>query len=195
RVKALSPACYMGVIMVGMLIFITLLASQGFSDINSRRPVLEDLYQLRCDIQNANHALLRSAVAPTQHESETELSAMLLTRESANRIYDRLLTQHQITLSERRLIETMKTERDAYRKAQLQVVDDIRNAKPRTEMWAHYRYYRVLQEQYTGRVNVLLRSVSEDCKQAFVDTRLMVWVACMTAILIVAGVVYRTVRS
>lgn len=156
--KNIHPTSYVGLVMAVLMICSTLLALSGFARINRANNILLDLYQLRTDITSANLALRNAGMSTDHAIREVELSKMLVTRASANDIYDRLAAA-PLEHSDKVIVEEMKKERAEYREAQLKVVAHIREGKD-IETWKSMMYYQTLMDRYLGRVDTLIKHVS-----------------------------------
>ncbi len=156
--KNIHPTSYVGLVMAVLMICSTLLALSGFARINRANNILLDLYQLRTDITSANLALRNAGMSTDHAIREVELSKMLVTRASANDIYDRLAAA-PLEHSDKVVVEEMKKERAEYREAQLKVVAHIREGKD-IETWKSMMYYQTLMDRYLGRVDTLIKHVS-----------------------------------
>lgn len=156
--KNIHPTSFIGLVMALLLIASTLIALNGYVKIHRSSQVLLDLYQLRTDITGANLALRNAGMARTPAQMEIELSKMLVTRSSANEIYDRLAAAN-LEPNDRVIVNEMKKERAEYREAQLKVVALIRENNDK-EAWEAMMYYQTLMDRYLGRVDKLIKNVS-----------------------------------
>ena len=156
--KYIHPTSYVGLVMAILLIASTMLSLNGYSMINRSSLVLLDLYQLRTDIASANLALRNAGMAKSQALCEIELSKMLVTRVSADEIYDRLMAANLDDIDKSIVLE-MKSERQEYRLAQLKVVSLIRKNNE-ADTWDAMMYYQTLMDRYLNRVDKLIKHVS-----------------------------------
>ena len=156
--KYIHPTSYIGLVMAILLITSTLVALSGYVKIHRSSQVLLDLYQLRTDITGANLALRNAGMARTPAQMEIELSKMLITRASANDIYDRLAAA-SLEKEDKVIVAEMRRERVEYREAQLKVVSLIRDGKEK-DAWESMMYYQTLMDRYLGRVDKLIKNVS-----------------------------------
>jgi len=140
-----------------LLVASTCIAVYGHIKMNKSKIIMIHLYQLKSDILQANLALRNAAVAITDAQMETELAKMLITRSSANEIYDHL-TAADLSKIDRVIVKEMKVERAEYREAQLKVVSLIRRHK-KEEAWDALVYYQTLMDRYVSRVDRLIISV------------------------------------
>lgn len=136
----------------------TLAAVYGFDRIHSSRASLVDLYQLKSDVLQANIALRNAAIAYNQAQSEAELAKMLITRSSANDIYDRL-TAADLNDLDRVIVDQLKKERPEYRASQMKVVNHVRKGE-RDAAWDELTYYQTLMDRYINRVDKLIVSIT-----------------------------------
>ena len=84
----LNPAVYAPLIILMLLGASSYTAKLGMSGIRDRHEIAANLHQLKSDILNANIALRNAGIAAKDHERSHELGKMLVTRSSANQIYD-----------------------------------------------------------------------------------------------------------
>lgn len=151
----------------------------SFSMINNSRIILIDLYQLKSDVLIANIAMRNSAIATNQFEMNKELDKMAITRESANKIYDRL-SSYNLNKQDSVIISEMKRERTDYRKAQLEVIENIKK-KNDNFPWS---MYNVLMEKYLQRIDVLVQSQIVIVKDTFTTTKNIIIVIFSNLILL-----------
>ena len=98
--KFLNPIRYTPLIILILLAISSLTTKIGMSGIRDRQEVRANLYQLKSDILNANIALRNAGIAVTVYDASKELDKMLVTRYSANKIYD-FLSAAKITNQEK----------------------------------------------------------------------------------------------
>lgn len=156
-----NPLYYFVAIIISLLILTTSITISSFNDIDSKRIVIQNLYQLKSDILYANIALKNSTISGSKELAELELAKMLVTRGSANLIYDKL-TIEDLSKSTRIVFEEMKKERPEYRNAQLKVVANIRNGDSKKILWFNMSYYQTLMDRYTQRVDWLINSINNE---------------------------------
>lgn len=156
--NTITPATWTLMVVVILLSISTFAAVYGFNRIHASRDVLVDLYQLKSDVLQANIALRNAAVAHNQAQSEAELAKMLVTRSSANDIYDRLTAADLCTL-DRVIVDQLKKERPEYRAAQLTVVNHVRKGD-KVAAWDEMTYYQTLMDRYINRLDKLITSVT-----------------------------------
>lgn len=156
--KTISPATWTLMVVVVLLSVSTGAALYGFNEIYKSKMVLVDLHQLKADVLQANIALRNAAIAYNQAQSEAELAKMLVTRSSANDIYDRLTAADLNTL-DRVIVDQLKKERPEYREAQLKVVNHVRKGN-REKAWEDMTYYQTLMDRYITRLDKLIVSIT-----------------------------------
>lgn len=181
--KFISP--FYNLIFATMMIIIasSTIIVYGFAKINEQESAIIDLYQLKTDILNANIALRNAAIAPNLAFQENELAKMLVTRSSANKIYDRL-SATELTHFQQTILAEMKKERPQYRDAQLQVVADVRKKNP--DVWENMLYYNTLMERYLDRCTVFVDSIKRNV-QFYYN---MVKISMLGSILLVMIIMY-----
>jgi hypothetical protein len=160
----------------------------GFAKINEKESAIIDLYQLKTDILNANIALRNAAIAPNLAFQENELAKMLVTRSSANKIYDRL-SATELTHFQDTILSEMKRERPQYREAQLKVVADVRKNNP--EVWENMLYYNTLMDKYLDRCTVFITSIEKNVKFFYS----LVKASMLISILVVITIMYILIRK
>lgn len=165
-----NPLYYFVAIIISLLILTTSITISSFNDIDSKRIVIQNLYQLKSDILYANIALRNSTISGSKELAELELAKMLVTRGSANLIYDKL-TIEDLSKSTRIVFEEMKKERPEYRNAQLKVVANIRNGDSKKILWFNMSYYQTLMDRYTQRVDWLINSINNETNDLIRTTK------------------------
>jgi hypothetical protein len=160
----------------------------GFAKINEKESAIIDLYQLKTDILNANIALRNAAIAPNLAFQENELAKMLVTRSSANKIYDRL-SATELTHFQDTILSEMKRERPQYREAQLKVVADVRKNNP--EVWENMLYYNTLMDKYLDRCTVFITSIEKNVEFFYS----LVKASMLISILVVITIMYILIRK
>jgi hypothetical protein len=165
----LNPIRYTPLIILILLAISSLTTKIGMSGIKDRQEVRANLYQLKSDILNANIALRNAGIAVTVYDASKEFDKMLVTRSSANKIFD-TLSAAKLTHKEKVILAEMKNERPEYREAQLKVVDFIKLQK-KQEAWVAMSYYQTLMDRYVQRVDTLLTLSKDRETEIFADTR------------------------
>ncbi len=167
--KFLQPVRYTPLIILLLLAVSSFTSKTGMSSIRDRQEIRANLYQLKSDILNANIALRNAGIAVTGYDASKELDKMLVTRSSANKIYD-FLSAAKLTHKESVILTEMKKERPEYREAQLKVVELIKLQK-KTEAWSAMYYYQTLMDRYIQRVDTMLELSREREGEMYADTR------------------------
>ena len=157
--KRILPATWTLAIVVTLLVVCAAVSLYGFKLLHDGRSNLVDLYQLKSDILQANIALRNAAIAYNQAQTEAELAKMLVTRSSANDVYDRL-TAADLPDIDKVILAEMKKERPEYREAQMKVVNAVRKGKSE-EAWDHMTYYQTLMDRYISRVDKLISHITK----------------------------------
>lgn len=186
--KFLTP--FYNLIFIAMMVIISssTIIVYGFAKINEKESAIIDLYQLKTDILNANIALRNAAIAPNLAFQENELAKMLVTRTSANKIYDRL-SATELTHFQDTILSEMKRERPQYREAQLKVVADVRKKNP--EVWENMLYYNTLMDKYIDRCTVFITSIEKNVKFFYS----LVKASMLISILVVITIMYVLIRK
>lgn len=186
--KFLTP--FYNLIFIAMMVIISssTIIVYGFAKINEKESAIIDLYQLKTDILNANIALRNAAIAPNLAFQENELAKMLVTRTSANKIYDRL-SATELTHFQDTILSEMKRERPQYREAQLKVVADVRKKNP--EVWENVLYYNTLMDKYIDRCTVFITSIEKNVKFFYS----LVKASMLISILVVITIMYVLIRK
>jgi len=186
--KFLTP--FYNLIFIAMMVIISssTIIVYGFAKINEKESAIIDLYQLKTDILNANIALRNAAIAPNLAFQENELAKMLVTRSSANKIYDRL-SATELTHFQDTILSEMKRERPQYREAQLKVVADVRKNNP--EVWENMLYYNTLMDKYLDRCTVFITSIEKNVEFFYS----LVKASMLISILVVITIMYILIRK
>lgn len=190
--RKLHPATWLGLLMTGLLLFTTAIGMHGLQSIHDGRAVLVDLYQLKADVLQANIALRNAAIATNQAQSEAELAKMLITRSSANGIYDRLAAADLCTL-DRVVVNEMKNERPEYREAQLRVVGFVRKGD-KDAAWDHMNYYQTLMDRYIARVDKLIVSITDKTHRVHVSVQATMLAGLAFGLLVIGVLLWRQFR-
>lgn len=145
-----------------MIIFIFLitigLTMFGLNEINQTRINISNLLQLKSDVLVANLSLRNAAIADNEHDVGKELDKMLVTRASANNMYD-LLTIG-LKSDDRLILEELKKERMEYRKSQLDVIALVKKKKHDLQ-WEEMSYYCSLMDKYIQRVDFIIKNQND----------------------------------
>lgn len=190
--KRMHPGTYIGLVMVLLLIISNVAAMIGFKSIHDRRIVLVDLHQLRSDIVHANLALRNAAIATNDAQMENELGKMLITRKSANDVYDGL-TAADLSKLDKVIVIEMKAERPEYREKQLAVVALVRKGKT-SEAWEAMSYYQTLMDRYLNRVDTLIKSVTKSTHVTYRYVQATMMIVLAVSIMIAATTIWRVFR-
>ena len=148
------------------LIVTIAISSYGFYDLNKSKSVILDLYHLKSDILIANISLRNAIITTSEIEKVNELNKMLVTRNSANQIYDRLVVYGLSDLEEA-IIKNMIEERKEYRKYQLEIIDNIKT-KNTLSAWHNMSYYSTLMERYIQRVDTIISIRKEESENVYI---------------------------
>lgn len=187
--KYIHPTSYIGLIVAALMIASTIISMQGYTRINRSGKVLMNLYQLRTDISSANLALRNAGMARTDAQMEQELAKMLITRASANEIYDALAAA-PLEPEDTVLLSEMKKERIEYREAQLKVVALVRKHND-GGAWDAMMYYQPLMDRYLARVDKLIHNVTACNKKKYNNARTTMLVALIASLAIGACAIRR----
>lgn len=175
-----QTATYIGLIINILIIFTSSVAIWGFSSINDKQDNIVSLCQLRSDILYANLALRNAAISPSEVVMENELDKMLVTRASANKIYDKL-SASKLSSYQKTLLNEMKADRPSYRQSQLTVVDSIRKHKSNeicklkaAEIWVKMSYYNTLMDRYVQRVDTMMVDINTNIIDLYSKMRIFI---------------------
>lgn len=191
--RHLTPATWTLMVVVILLSISTAAAIYGFNSIHASKSALVDLYQLKSDVLQANIALRNAAIAYNQAQSEAELAKMLITRSSANDIYDRL-TAADLNDLDRVIVDQLKKERPEYREAQLKVVNHVRKGN-REAAWEDMTYYQTLMDRYIARLDKLITSITRTTHQIHVHAKSTIVGLFGLSVALAAFAVWRAFRG
>lgn len=190
--KSISLPVYLAMFMVVILSATTYVSIYGYTEINKRHLVITDLYQLKSDILTANISIRNAAIAINEHDRGKELDKMLLTREDANSIYDRL-TAAELPHLERTILEEMKKERKEYRESQIKVVNFIQ-LNDDMNTWHSMSYYQTLMNRYLQRVDVMLKFTLERTTNTYEHTKAAILAMLAAGIILTSILFWRIIR-
>jgi hypothetical protein len=186
-----SPIIYIIIVIISLLVTTVTLSSRSFEEIDHKRVVIQDLHRLKSDILYANIALRNAAIAQSAQQAEVELAKMLVTRSSANKIYDNLAIA-DLTKSTRVVVQEIKADRPEYRDSQLKVVSLVRkNSQDKQELWNAMAYYQTLMERYVSRTDFLIKEISIETTKLLQKTKIKIILLALASSLITIFSVYR----
>ncbi len=190
----ISPITILVAVAVVAIIAVSTIAINGQRRIEEITWQMQRVCKLRTDILQANLALRNAMLVSDGHSRETELGKMLLTRSSANQVYDDL-TMSGLGHREAVLLEEMKKERQEYRNAQLKVVALVRDGSQVTDVTQPLLYYQTLVDRYIQRTYSLHELIESRLGDAVKTNKIMLAIGIGLGVCVVAGFGYmRTCR-